>query len=138
MKTKWMQFLLLGKQPEMDCYTVLKVIGEGSYGQALLVQPRKESEKYVLKEIRLPKVMLGSVFIFYFYNSFFANPSPSILFSVFINDSQCSFPTVIYILQSNIKPWCVFTTFFHSFDCLHSSMVIFNYRNTAIENCLTI
>ncbi|KAK6485831.1 serine/threonine-protein kinase Nek3 isoform X2 [Huso huso] len=54
-----MQFLLLGKQPEMDCYTVLKVIGEGSYGQALLVQPRKESEKYVLKEIRLPKTQSG-------------------------------------------------------------------------------
>ncbi|XP_033864499.3 serine/threonine-protein kinase Nek3 isoform X1 [Acipenser ruthenus] len=43
----------------MDCYTVLKVIGEGSYGQALLVQPRKESEKYVLKEIRLPKTQSG-------------------------------------------------------------------------------
>ncbi|XP_041116183.1 serine/threonine-protein kinase Nek3-like [Polyodon spathula] len=43
----------------MDCYTVLKVIGEGSFGQALLVQPTKESEKYVLKEIRLPKTQSG-------------------------------------------------------------------------------
>ncbi|XP_039601785.1 serine/threonine-protein kinase Nek3 [Polypterus senegalus] len=39
----------------MDTYTILNVIGEGSFGRALLVQCRNESDKYVLKEIRLPK-----------------------------------------------------------------------------------
>lgn len=40
----------------MDQYTVLKVIGEGSFGRALLVQPNSDKVKWVMKEIRLPKV----------------------------------------------------------------------------------
>lgn len=40
----------------MDRYTVLKVIGEGSFGRALLVQLNTDKVKWVMKEIRLPKV----------------------------------------------------------------------------------
>ncbi|XP_043548079.1 serine/threonine-protein kinase Nek3 isoform X1 [Chiloscyllium plagiosum] len=39
----------------MDAYTVLKVIGEGSFGRALLVQAHNESQQYVMKEIHLSK-----------------------------------------------------------------------------------
>ncbi|KAJ7990167.1 hypothetical protein DPEC_G00297510 [Dallia pectoralis] len=39
----------------MDGYSVHNVIGEGSFGRALLVQSRTNQETYVLKEIRLPK-----------------------------------------------------------------------------------
>ncbi|XP_048388918.1 serine/threonine-protein kinase Nek3 isoform X4 [Stegostoma tigrinum] len=39
----------------MDAYTVLKVIGEGSFGRALLVQANNESQQYVMKEIHLSK-----------------------------------------------------------------------------------
>ncbi|KAJ8368599.1 hypothetical protein SKAU_G00086270 [Synaphobranchus kaupii] len=43
----------------MDTYTVLSVIGEGSFGRALLVQPKDGSGQYVIKEIRLPKTQSG-------------------------------------------------------------------------------
>ncbi|KAF4086193.1 hypothetical protein AMELA_G00103440 [Ameiurus melas] len=43
----------------MDQYTVLKVIGEGSFGRALLVQPKRDKVKWVMKEIRLPKAEVG-------------------------------------------------------------------------------
>ncbi|TSN57762.1 Serine/threonine-protein kinase Nek3 [Bagarius yarrelli] len=43
----------------MDRYTVVKVIGEGSFGRALLVQPNTEKVKWVMKEIRLPKAENG-------------------------------------------------------------------------------
>lgn len=43
----------------MDSYTVLRVIGEGSFGRALLVQPKDDSGQYVVKEIRLPKTHSG-------------------------------------------------------------------------------
>ncbi|KAI5625595.1 serine/threonine-protein kinase Nek3 [Silurus asotus] len=43
----------------MDQYTVLKVIGEGSFGRALLVQPKTDQIKWVMKEIRLPKAEGG-------------------------------------------------------------------------------
>ncbi|XP_041664838.1 serine/threonine-protein kinase Nek3 [Cheilinus undulatus] len=39
----------------MDRYSVLKVIGEGSFGRALLVRSESSHEKYVVKEIQLPK-----------------------------------------------------------------------------------
>ncbi|XP_044521992.1 serine/threonine-protein kinase Nek3 isoform X2 [Gracilinanus agilis] len=39
----------------MDDYTVLKVIGEGSFGRALLVRQESSNQKYAMKEIRLPK-----------------------------------------------------------------------------------
>ncbi|XP_012991241.2 serine/threonine-protein kinase Nek3 isoform X2 [Esox lucius] len=39
----------------MDGYTVHNVVGEGSFGRALLVQSRSNQETYVMKEIRLPK-----------------------------------------------------------------------------------
>ncbi|XP_064841482.1 serine/threonine-protein kinase Nek3 isoform X2 [Oncorhynchus masou masou] len=39
----------------MDGYSVQKVIGEGSFGRALLVQSRINHENYVMKEILLPK-----------------------------------------------------------------------------------
>ncbi|XP_041054482.1 serine/threonine-protein kinase Nek3 [Carcharodon carcharias] len=39
----------------MDTYTVLKVIGEGSFGRALLVQAHNDSQHYVMKEIHLSK-----------------------------------------------------------------------------------
>ncbi|XP_006002813.1 serine/threonine-protein kinase Nek3 [Latimeria chalumnae] len=39
----------------MEGYTLLKVIGEGSFGKALLVQSINNKQQYVMKEIRLPK-----------------------------------------------------------------------------------
>ncbi|XP_069828209.1 serine/threonine-protein kinase Nek3 [Dendropsophus ebraccatus] len=39
----------------MENYKVLSVIGEGSFGRALLVSHLSTAEKYVMKEIRLPK-----------------------------------------------------------------------------------
>ena len=34
-------------------YEILKTLGEGSYGRALLVRDRKDREQYVMKEVRL-------------------------------------------------------------------------------------
>lgn len=42
--------------PSMDGYTVLRVIGEGSFGRALLVQQDSSHQMFAMKEIRLPKV----------------------------------------------------------------------------------
>ncbi|XP_056231172.1 serine/threonine-protein kinase Nek3 isoform X1 [Seriola aureovittata] len=39
----------------METYSLLRVIGEGSFGRALLVQCKSSQEKYVVKEIQLPK-----------------------------------------------------------------------------------
>ncbi|XP_051846683.1 serine/threonine-protein kinase Nek3 [Antechinus flavipes] len=39
----------------MDNYTILKVIGEGSFGRALLVRQENSNQNYAMKEIRLPK-----------------------------------------------------------------------------------
>ncbi|XP_063300923.1 serine/threonine-protein kinase Nek3 [Pelobates fuscus] len=39
----------------MEHYDILKVIGEGSFGRALLVCRQNSNQKYVMKEIRLPK-----------------------------------------------------------------------------------
>ncbi|KAM8784584.1 serine/threonine-protein kinase Nek3-like [Rhynchonycteris naso] len=39
----------------MDGYTVLRVIGEGSFGRALLVQQESSDQMFAMKEIRLPK-----------------------------------------------------------------------------------
>ncbi|XP_050805347.1 serine/threonine-protein kinase Nek3 isoform X2 [Gopherus flavomarginatus] len=39
----------------MEKYTVLKVLGEGSFGRALLVFHKSSDQKYAMKEIRLPK-----------------------------------------------------------------------------------
>ncbi|KAG7217668.1 hypothetical protein INR49_021357, partial [Caranx melampygus] len=39
----------------METYSLLRVIGEGSFGRALLVQCKSTQEKYVVKEILLPK-----------------------------------------------------------------------------------
>ncbi|XP_016145705.1 serine/threonine-protein kinase Nek3 [Sinocyclocheilus grahami] len=43
----------------MDQYSFVKVIGGGSFGRALLVQPINEEQNYVMKEIRLPKADFG-------------------------------------------------------------------------------
>uniref|UniRef100_A0A803XP59 non-specific serine/threonine protein kinase n=1 Tax=Meleagris gallopavo TaxID=9103 RepID=A0A803XP59_MELGA len=40
----------------MEEYEVLKVLGEGSFGRALLVQHKVSDQKYAMKEIRLPVV----------------------------------------------------------------------------------
>ena len=42
--------------PNMDGYRVLSVIGEGSFGRALLVQQESSNRMFAMKEIRLPKV----------------------------------------------------------------------------------
>nr|XP_060642782.1 serine/threonine-protein kinase Nek3 [Anolis sagrei ordinatus] len=42
----------------MEQYSVLKILGEGSYGRVLLVQHRNKNQKYAMKEIRLPKSAL--------------------------------------------------------------------------------
>ncbi|XP_026219414.1 serine/threonine-protein kinase Nek3 [Anabas testudineus] len=39
----------------METYSLLRVIGEGSFGRALLVRCKNSQEKYVVKEIQLPK-----------------------------------------------------------------------------------
>ncbi|XP_007421272.1 serine/threonine-protein kinase Nek3 isoform X1 [Python bivittatus] len=39
----------------MENYNVLMVLGEGSFGRVLLVQHKSTSQKYAMKEIRLPK-----------------------------------------------------------------------------------
>ncbi|KAM9317639.1 LOW QUALITY PROTEIN: serine/threonine-protein kinase Nek3 [Pholidichthys leucotaenia] len=39
----------------MEKYSVVKVIGEGSFGRAVLVQCKSSHQKYVVKEIQLPK-----------------------------------------------------------------------------------
>lgn len=41
--------------PSMDSYTVLRVIGEGSFGRALLVHQESSNRMFAMKEIRLPK-----------------------------------------------------------------------------------
>ncbi|XP_042594964.1 serine/threonine-protein kinase Nek3 isoform X3 [Cyprinus carpio] len=43
----------------MDQYSIVNVIGKGSFGRALLVQPINEEQNYVMKEIRLPKADSG-------------------------------------------------------------------------------
>uniref|UniRef100_A0A8D2PIW8 non-specific serine/threonine protein kinase n=1 Tax=Zosterops lateralis melanops TaxID=1220523 RepID=A0A8D2PIW8_ZOSLA len=43
----------------MDGYNVLKVLGEGSFGRAVLVHHRISDQKYVMKEIRLPMSSSG-------------------------------------------------------------------------------
>ncbi|XP_059370833.1 serine/threonine-protein kinase Nek3 isoform X3 [Carassius carassius] len=43
----------------MDQYSLVKVIGQGSFGRALLVQPINGEQNYVMKEIRLPKADSG-------------------------------------------------------------------------------
>lgn len=40
----------------MERYSLQKVIGEGSFGRALLVRCKSTQEKYVVKEVQLPKV----------------------------------------------------------------------------------
>lgn len=40
----------------MEKYSLDKVIGEGSFGRALLVRCKSTRDKYVVKEIQLPKV----------------------------------------------------------------------------------
>ncbi|XP_058526805.1 serine/threonine-protein kinase Nek3 [Ochotona princeps] len=39
----------------MDDYTILRAIGEGSFGRALLVRQESSSQLFAMKEIRLPK-----------------------------------------------------------------------------------
>ncbi|XP_064584313.1 serine/threonine-protein kinase Nek3 isoform X3 [Zonotrichia leucophrys gambelii] len=43
----------------MEGYNVLEVLGEGSFGRALLVHHRINDQKYVMKEIRLPMSSSG-------------------------------------------------------------------------------
>ncbi|XP_023681810.1 serine/threonine-protein kinase Nek3 isoform X2 [Paramormyrops kingsleyae] len=43
----------------MEGYTILKVIGDGSFGRALQVEQKSSCEQYVMKEIRLPKSPTG-------------------------------------------------------------------------------
>ncbi|XP_007958664.3 serine/threonine-protein kinase Nek3 isoform X1 [Chlorocebus sabaeus] len=41
--------------PSMDDYMVLRMIGEGSFGRALLVRHESSNQMFAMKEIRLPK-----------------------------------------------------------------------------------
>ncbi|XP_053313734.1 serine/threonine-protein kinase Nek3 isoform X2 [Spea bombifrons] len=43
----------------MERFCIVKVIGEGSFGRALLVCHENTNQKYVMKEIRLPKTSTG-------------------------------------------------------------------------------
>lgn len=49
----------------MERYSVQKVVGEGSFGRALLVQCKSTQEKYVVKEIQLPKVSMQTQTVMY-------------------------------------------------------------------------
>ena len=40
----------------MDQYTVIRHIGEGSFGKALLVKSKVDGKKYVIKQISISKV----------------------------------------------------------------------------------
>ena len=40
----------------MEAYSPLRVVGEGSFGRAVLVKCNSTQETFVLKEIQLPKV----------------------------------------------------------------------------------
>lgn len=42
---------------------MLKVLGEGSFGRALLVHHRISDQKYVMKEIRLPMVSVTQTWL---------------------------------------------------------------------------
>ncbi|XP_004399509.1 PREDICTED: serine/threonine-protein kinase Nek3 [Odobenus rosmarus divergens] len=44
----------------MDGYVVLRVIGEGSFGRALLIQQESSDQLFAMKEIRLPKTLSGT------------------------------------------------------------------------------
>ncbi|XP_062432607.1 serine/threonine-protein kinase Nek3 isoform X2 [Rhea pennata] len=44
----------------MEEYKVLKVLGEGSFGRALLVHHESSNQKYAMKEIRLPMSLSGA------------------------------------------------------------------------------
>ncbi|XP_001488399.1 serine/threonine-protein kinase Nek3 isoform X1 [Equus przewalskii] len=44
----------------MDGYAVLRVIGEGSFGRALLIQQENSNRMFAMKEIRLPKSFSGT------------------------------------------------------------------------------
>lgn len=46
----------------MEKYSHVRVIGEGSFGRAVLVLCRNTQDKYVLKEIQLPKVGTSIIF----------------------------------------------------------------------------
>lgn len=48
----------------MEKYSHLRVVGEGSFGRAVLVQHKHTQEKCILKEIQLPKVGANRDFIF--------------------------------------------------------------------------
>lgn len=39
----------------MDSYTVLRVLGDGSFGRVLLVRQKSSTQMCAMKEIRLPK-----------------------------------------------------------------------------------
>ncbi|EFB21849.1 hypothetical protein PANDA_006075, partial [Ailuropoda melanoleuca] len=44
----------------MNGYVVLRVIGEGSFGRALLVRQESSNQMFAMKEIRLPKSLSGT------------------------------------------------------------------------------
>ncbi|KAJ7341509.1 hypothetical protein JRQ81_005694 [Phrynocephalus forsythii] len=44
----------------MEKYSVLKILGEGSFGRVILVHDKERNQKYAMKEIRLPKSVLGA------------------------------------------------------------------------------
>lgn len=58
----------------MERYSLHKVIGEGSFGRALLVRCKSTQEKYVVKEIQLPKVFANK----YLYSYLILTSHPSI------------------------------------------------------------
>ncbi|XP_048197401.1 serine/threonine-protein kinase Nek3 isoform X2 [Perognathus longimembris pacificus] len=46
--------------PNMNDYRVLRMLGEGSFGRALLVRQESSSQMFAMKEIRLPKSFSGT------------------------------------------------------------------------------
>lgn len=54
----------------MERYLIQKVVGEGSFGRALLVRCKSSQENYVVKEIQLPKVCANKYILYCIYCSF--------------------------------------------------------------------
>ena len=42
----------------MEKYTKIKMIGEGSFGKAILVKQKEDNRKCVIKEVNISKVSL--------------------------------------------------------------------------------
>jgi hypothetical protein len=59
------------RQQDMDKFTLVKKIGEGAYGKALLVRNNASQQQFVIKEVNLAKVLFLFFSLFFFFCFFF-------------------------------------------------------------------